>query len=170
MADAWLSDVGIRVTDLERSIAFYTDLLDLEELGRVVDKDSGYVLFRDRRSGQRLELNWYAESSPFWAPYVPGEGLDHIEVRVRNLPEMLQRLGERGIGPVTKKLWVNAVAVQRLKLDPEAAQEMEKEVWTSSSGPRVIFRAAYIPDPDGNMIALYDHPEESWDGPIPDHY
>jgi catechol 2,3-dioxygenase-like lactoylglutathione lyase family enzyme len=170
MADTWLSDVGIRVTDFERSIAFYTTLLDLEELKRVADSEAAYVLFRDRRSGQRLELNWYAVSNPFWTPYVPGEGLDHIEVRVRSLPEMLHRLREMGIMPVTRKLWVNAAAVQARKSDPEAVKEMEQDVWTSVSGDRVAFRVAYISDPDGNMIALYDHPEEPWDGPIPDHY
>jgi len=170
MADSWLGDFGLRVTNFEKSIEFYTKLLDLEELKRVADSEAAYVLFRDRRSGQRIELNWYAETSPFWTPYVPGEGLDHIEVRVRNLPDMLQQLRERGIVPVTKKLWVNAAAVQRLRPDPEWAAEMEKDVWMGSSGNRISFRAAYIPDPDGNMICLYDHPEEPWDGPIPDHY
>lgn len=80
MADAWLGNFGIRVTNFEKSIEFYTHLLDLEELKRVVEAEYAYVLLRDRRSGQRLELNWYAPSSPFWAPYVPGEGLDHLEV------------------------------------------------------------------------------------------
>lgn len=79
---------------------------------------------------------------------------------------MVQRLRKIGIVPVTQKLWVNATAVQRLKTDPEAAREMVQEIWVTPSGHRV----AYIPDPDGNMIALYDHPEERFDGPIPDGY
>jgi catechol 2,3-dioxygenase-like lactoylglutathione lyase family enzyme len=166
MSDTWLGDFGIRVTNLERSITFYTELLDLEELKRVVDKDSGYVLFRDRRSGQRLELNWYPETSPFWAPYVPGEGLDHLEVRVRDVPSLLDRLRPKGITPVNRKLFVNQTAVERLRSDPEWAQAMKEDVWVTSAGHRV----AYISDPDGNLIALYDHPEEPWDGPIPDHY
>jgi hypothetical protein len=29
---------------------------------------------------------------------------------------------------------------------------------------------AYIQDPDGDFLCLYDHPEEEWEGPIPDHY
>lgn len=166
MADTWLSDVGIRVTDLERAIAFYTDLLDVVELKRVVDEDSGYVLLRDRRSGQRLELNWYREDNPFWAPFVPGEGLDHIEVRVKDVRALLERLKPRGIVPVNRHLWVNRGAVEKLRKDPEVAKFIDQEIWVTSSGHRV----AYIPDPDGNLIALYDHPEEPWDGPIPDHY
>ncbi len=89
MADASLGDFGLRVSNLERSVAFYRQFLDLEELRRVVDDESGYVLLRDRRSGQRMELNWYSEKSPFAVPYTAGEGLDHLEIRVRSVPEML---------------------------------------------------------------------------------
>src|SRR5438093_5156697 len=106
MSDLWLGDVGIRVTNLERSIEFYTKVFDLEQIDRGGDDEGKYVLFRDRRSGQRLELNWYAERSPFWTPYVSGEALDHFEVRVRSVPETLERLKKFGIAPATRKLWV----------------------------------------------------------------
>jgi catechol 2,3-dioxygenase-like lactoylglutathione lyase family enzyme len=166
VSDTWLCDAGLRVTDLARSVAFYTDLLDLVELKRVVDADSGYVLFKDRRSGQRLELNWYHESSPFWSPYTPGEGLDHLEVRVKDLPQLLERLRPKGILPVNRRLWVNAAGVQQVKSNPTQSHLLNEDVWVTSSGHRI----AYIPDPDGNLICLYDHPEEDWDAPIPDSY
>jgi catechol 2,3-dioxygenase-like lactoylglutathione lyase family enzyme len=148
MADAWLSYSGIRVTDLERSVAFYTKLLDLVEIERGTYEGGTYVLFKDRRSGQRLELNWYPPGSAFAAPYVPGEGLDHLGVRVRSVPETRERLQQLGILPATRELPSDA------------------DVWVLPSGHRVM----YIKDPDGNFVELYDHPEESWDGPIPDHY
>ncbi len=166
MADTWLCDVGIRVTDLSRSLSFYTSLLDVEILKQEADEDSAYVLLKDRRSGQRLELNYYADSSPFYAPFVVGEGLDHIEVRVRDVPELLKRLAARGIVPVNRKLWTNPRGIERARSELAASAAMEKDVWTTASGHRV----AYIPDPDGNLICLYDHPEEAWEGPIPDHY
>jgi catechol 2,3-dioxygenase-like lactoylglutathione lyase family enzyme len=166
MADTWLCDLGIRVTDLQRSIEFYTRLLDLEELKRVADDDSAYVLYRDRRSGQRIELNWYSTESPFWAPYVPGEGLDHLEVRCRDVRGVLERLRPFGIEPVNRNLWVNGPALLRIQSDPNLARLMSEEVWTTSTGHRI----AYIADPDGNLVCLYDHPEEDWDGPIPNHY
>src|SRR5437773_10814535 len=96
MHDLWLGDVGIRVTNLEKSIDFYTKVFDLEEIDRGGDDEGTYVLFKDRHSGQRLELNWYAESNPFWAPYVVGGWLDHFEVRVRSVAGQLagsQRTG-----------------------------------------------------------------------------
>lgn len=166
MADTWLCDTGIRVTDLERSIEFYTSLLDLEELTRASDDDSAYVLFRDRRSGQRLELNWYSEKSPFYAPFTPGEGLDHLEVRCRRVSDVLARLRTKGIFPVNRRLWVNAAGVEAVKARPEEAKFLDQEVWVSSKGHSI----AYVPDPDGNLVCLYDHPEEDFDGPIPDHY
>jgi catechol 2,3-dioxygenase-like lactoylglutathione lyase family enzyme len=166
MADLWLGDFGLRVTDFEKSIAFYTKLLDLEELVRRESEDSKYVLFRDRRSGQRMELNWYSESSPFWTPYVAGEGLDHLEVRVKDLPEMLKRLEELGIPLATRKLWKNKEAIEKIRKGPQQAKELEQDVWVTSTGHKIV----YIQDPDENFLCLYDHPEEKWDGPTPDHY
>jgi catechol 2,3-dioxygenase-like lactoylglutathione lyase family enzyme len=166
MPDSWLCDAGLRVTDLARSLRFYHSLLDLDELKREESPEQAYVLLRDRRSGQRLELNWYSEASPFWSPYAPGEGLDHLEVRVRDLPQFLERLAALGIRPVNRTLWTNGPVVERLRGDPASRAELELEVWTTDSGHRI----AYVADPDGNLLCLYDHPEEPWDGPIPDHY
>jgi catechol 2,3-dioxygenase-like lactoylglutathione lyase family enzyme len=166
MGDTWLCDFGLRVTDLAKSTEFYTSLLDLEELKRVVQPDYAYVLFRDRRSGQRLELNWYAEGSPFATPYSPGDGLDHIEVRVRDLPAMLEKLAARGIHPATRKFGQTPTAMERKKAEPKEWGFLDDDVWVSDSGHHI----AYIQDPDGNFICLYDHPEEAWEGPIPDHY
>ena len=166
MSDLWLGDVGIRVTDLARSLKFYTEVLGLEEIQRAGDEDSTYVLLRDRHSGQRLELNWYAESSPFAAPYTLGEALDHFEVRVMSVPEVLERLRALGMQPATRTLWANRRVVEELRKDPKMAELMEKDMWTSKSGHRIV----YVQDPDGIFLCLYDHPEEPWGGPIPDHY
>jgi len=148
MADSWLSYFGIRVTNLDRSVEFYTKVLDLVELKRVAHAEGAYILFKDRRSGQRLELNWYAPGSEFATPYVPGEGLDHIGIRVRSVPETQERLKKLGIEPATREL------------------PSDEDVWVLSNGHRVM----YIKDPDGNFLELYDAPEQPWDGPIPDHY
>jgi catechol 2,3-dioxygenase-like lactoylglutathione lyase family enzyme len=166
VADTWLCDAGLRVTNLERSVRFYTTLLDLVELQRVADDESAYVLFKDRRSGQRLELNWYSEKSPFYTPFVAGEGLDHVEVRCRSVAGVLARLKPLGVEPLNRKLWVNPVAVARLRASPAEAEMLDKDVWVSSSGHTI----AYVADPDGNLICLYDHPEEDFDAPIPEHY
>ena len=155
MTTMWINYFGIRVTDLTRSIAFYTRVFDLVAIARGGNDIQKYVLFKDKMSGQRIELNWYGRQSEFATPYVPGEGLDHIGVRVKSLADTLERLGAMGILPATKELGA---------LDHQGRPKNE-DIWVNSSGHRI----AYINDPDGNFIELYDHPEEPW-GPIPDGY
>ena len=170
MGDAWLGDFGLRVTNLDRSIAFYRQFLDLEELRRVVSDESGYVLLRHRRSGQRMEFNWYSEKSPYWVPYTIGEGLDHLEIRVRSVPEMLERVKKLGIPIATPKLWNREKVARDFAGDTELQSAMEDEVWSSPPDHPHRFRVFYIQDPDGIFLCMYDHPDEAWDGPIPDHY
>ncbi len=72
--------------------------------------------------------------------------MDHFEVRVKNVPETLERLKMLGVLPATRKLWVNRKTVAKLKDDPKFEKLVQEDVW------------------------LHDHPEEPWEGPIPDHY
>lgn len=50
MADLWLGDFGLRVTDFERSIRFYTSLFDFEELVREDYGYGKYILLRPKES------------------------------------------------------------------------------------------------------------------------
>jgi lactoylglutathione lyase len=133
----YLSYFGIRVTNLDRSLRFYTTLFGLTEVARGDNTPMGkgvYVLLRDPWSGQKLELNWYPQGSEFATPYQPGEGLDHLAFRVDELPRFLdelRRAGVEGTGGVADHVLPGGV------------------------------RVAYVRDPDGNWIELYDHPSES---------
>lgn len=136
----YLSYIGIRVTNLEKSLKFYADLFGLEEVARGdnCNRAGGvYVLLRDKRSGQKLELNWYPEGSPYGTPYSLGEGLDHIAFRVENVTEMLRELATKGI---------EAVRI------PSSLAEQPGARPTDYSA-----RVAYVKDPDGNWVELYSH-------------
>lgn len=88
---------GIRVTDLERSVAFYTGVLRLREVRRGRMRHGGlWVLLVDPRTRQRLELNYYPPGSPYAVPFVPGEGLDHLGFRVEDPAAEVRRLRARG--------------------------------------------------------------------------
>ncbi len=143
----YLSYVGIRATNLERSVKFYSELFGLKEVTRGDNTPIGggiYVLLKDQRSGQKLELNWYPSTSRYNFPYTPGEGLDHIAFRVNSVKETVTELMTKGV----------QVA------DPSASHTP-----VGSEGYHVV----YIRDPDGNWIELYDHPEPI--GPsIPEGY
>ncbi|MCL4519375.1 MAG: VOC family protein [Thaumarchaeota archaeon] len=91
---------GIRVTDLERSQKFYTELLGLRKRREGKMHHGGrWVLLEDARSHQRLELNWYPSDSPYSTPYVLGEGLDHIGFKVQNAGKTFRNLVSKGAVP-----------------------------------------------------------------------
>jgi len=140
----YLSYCGIRVLDLDRSLKFYTELFGLREVARGDHQKYGagiYVLLRDRKSGQKLELNWYPESSPHAVPYAPGEGLDHIAFVVDDLKTAYKELIAKGAKPTN--------------INP------------SSTGGWL----AYVKDPDENWIEIYQHdPKKSPEATIPEGY
>ena len=93
----FLDYAGIRVTQLRKSVRFFTKGLGLVELRRGTMGHGGvWVLLGDRVSHQQLELNWYPKGSKYATPFIPGEGLDHLGVRVRSVEAAGRRL--RAVG------------------------------------------------------------------------
>jgi lactoylglutathione lyase len=118
--------VGIRVTNLQKSIDFYTKLLGMKIAGRgKIEQTKGEtVALQSEEGGFILELNYYEKDSPYNTPYAAGEGLDHLAFKVENLDKALEE---------TRK------AEYRVILEMKA-----------NGG-----RWAYIEDPDGNWIELF---------------
>jgi len=90
--------VGIRVTNLQRSIDFYTKVLGMKVKGRgKVDQTKGETVgLESEKDGFSLELNFYEKDSPFNTKYVVGEGLDHLAFNVDNLDEALEEARKAG--------------------------------------------------------------------------
>jgi catechol 2,3-dioxygenase-like lactoylglutathione lyase family enzyme len=101
----FLDYAGLRVTQLPKAVKFYTSGLGLVERSRGRMSHGGvWVLLQDPRSQQRLELNWYPRKSRFFSPFVPGEGLDHLGVRVNDIKaagERLERAGATKVDEIT---------------------------------------------------------------------
>jgi lactoylglutathione lyase len=118
--------VGIRVTNLQKSIDFYTKILGMKVTGRgKVEQTKGETVgLESEKGGFNLELNHYEKESPYNTKYVVGEGLDHLAFKVDNLGKALEEAKRAG---------------HRTILEVE-----------SGGG-----RWAYIEDPDGIWIELF---------------
>jgi catechol 2,3-dioxygenase-like lactoylglutathione lyase family enzyme len=125
-------------------LKFYTELFGLKEVARGDHRKHGagiYVLLRDAKSGQKLELNWYPKESVHATAYAPGEGLDHIAFVVDDLRAAYKEFLAKGAQPTN--------------IDP------------SNTGGWL----AYIKDPDDNWIELYQHdPTKQIGDSIPEGY
>ncbi|MEM3671062.1 MAG: VOC family protein [Thermoprotei archaeon] len=124
--------VGIRVRSLERSLLFYKEGLGLVEITRGSMSHGGvFVELEDPTTHQRLELNWYPEGSAYDAPYLAGEGLDHLGFDVDDVEKTIGRLVSLG-GKVAVKPWVER----------------------GDSGRYLI---GFVEDPDGIWVEVAEH-------------
>jgi catechol 2,3-dioxygenase-like lactoylglutathione lyase family enzyme len=109
----FLDYAGIRVTNLARSVRFFTKGVGLVELRRGKMQHGGiWVLLGDRTSHQQVELNWYPRGSRYATPYVSGEGFDHFGVRVENLKVAGRRLRAAGARKVDEIRWRGKVVLE----------------------------------------------------------
>ena len=118
--------VGIRVTNLQKSIDFYTKLLGMKVAGRSkVEQTKGETVgLHSEKDGFMLELNYYERNSPYNTEYTVGEGLDHLAFKVDNLDKALDEARKAGHRTIL-------------------------EIKANGS------RWAYIEDPDGIWIELF---------------
>jgi lactoylglutathione lyase len=85
-----------RVTDLDRSIAFY-EKLGMEEIGRIPIRDEAINVFMGLPGdGPRLELTYNFGREE---PYEIGTGYGHIAITVPDVDAALERLASVGIEP-----------------------------------------------------------------------
>jgi catechol 2,3-dioxygenase-like lactoylglutathione lyase family enzyme len=113
---------GLRVTNLDRSLRFYTRALGLRIVQRGDTRSWGgglWVRLEDPRSHRPIELNWYPKGSRFHEPYRGGTALDHLDftlgvaarAELERVYRRLLRLGGRptGLEPATTEGWMASV-------------------------------------------------------------
>jgi len=120
-----------RITDIDRSVAFY-EALGFEERRRLPIRDEAVNVFMglpDDGEEPRLELtyNFGVDS------YELGTGYGHIAITTPDLDATLARLAEQGIEP-------------------------ERPPYTVREGGN---RLTFVRDPDGYRIELIERPEAS---------
>lgn len=118
--------VGIRVSNLRKSIDFYTKVLGMTLAGRSkCEQTKGETAgLQSEKDGFVLELNYYEKTSPYCTEYKIGEGLDHLAFKVDDLDKALEEAKKAGHR-----------AVLEIKADNS--------------------RWAYIEDPNGIWVELF---------------
>ena len=116
---------NFNVLDLERSMAFYEEALDLREVRRITDESFVIVYLGAGQTDFTLELTWLRERT---RPYDLGDGYGHLAVSVADLDAEHARLTAEGLSPLP---------VKELAL-----------------GARVVGRFFFIVDPDGYRIEV----------------
>ena len=115
---------GIRVSNLERSIKFYSEILGMEIVHRGTMPHGGkFAHLKNPGSSQMLELNWYPKGNKFYTRYTRGEELDHLAFVVDNVEKSYQWLITKGV---------------KAAISPEKSEGTE----------------VYVKDPDGIWIEL----------------
>jgi catechol 2,3-dioxygenase-like lactoylglutathione lyase family enzyme len=128
--------VGIRVTNLQRSLRFYTQVLGSRETVRGDFRKYGRgirVGTHDPRSKVKLDINWYPPKSKYGSRYRPGDALDH---------------GGFDIGSATSRK-LGQVYERLLRAGARLTS-----VTPGSTGGRM----ACVQDPDGNWIEVVRMP------------
>ena len=97
---------GIHVSNLERSVRFYTKELGMELMFKGLIKETGgkVAWLRTKGSKQILELNWY----PKRYKYGGKSGLDHLCFEVKDADGEYRRLSKKykgAIPPFDEGMW-----------------------------------------------------------------
>ncbi|KJF83202.1 lactoylglutathione lyase [Photobacterium angustum] len=90
----------IRVLDLDASLKFYKEALDLEIAERLDFEGFSLVYLRNEENDMELELTWNEGTEE---PYTHGTGYGHIAVAVDNLEAEHAKLTECGYTPLEIK-------------------------------------------------------------------
>jgi catechol 2,3-dioxygenase-like lactoylglutathione lyase family enzyme len=140
-----IDHVGITVRELERSLAFYRDLLGLRVIEISGDQDVGQIVGipgarvkiadLDAGDGRVLELLEYVAARGDDVPQRPNAaGCPHVALQVHDIPTVLQRLARAGHNPDGEPTTITgAIAFE---------------------GATVV----YLRDPDGAVIELVQRP------------
>jgi lactoylglutathione lyase len=117
----------IRVLDLEKSLKFYADVLDLHESHRLDFPDFALVYVRNRENDVEIELTLNKGRTE---PYTHGTGYGHVGVVVADAAASHASLVAKGY-------------------EPAPVKEFKR-------GDELLARFFFIQDPDGYKIELLE--------------
>ena len=119
--------VAITVEDMERSVAFYSELLGFTILGQLMLNDNTFKIVYLRSGGASIELFAFKEKGKAVRVGAPDTdlGFKHVALRTDDVDGVTRRLKENGVTYTTEP--------------------------TDATGD---VRLAFFRDPDGNLLEL----------------
>ena len=117
---------GIEIRDLERSIKFYTENLNMKLVRRskIPETNGEIAELRSPDGHQLLELNWYAGHNR----YRSGDELDHLAFDVEDVDKALAQLKAQGVEVAMEPFDEGEGRLAFVK-DPDG-------IWIELTGPR----------------------------------
>jgi catechol 2,3-dioxygenase-like lactoylglutathione lyase family enzyme len=143
-----LAHTGFTVRDLDRSLAFYRDVLGMEivfeqeKRGGYLAEIVGYADAHVRMAhlqfpggGHRVELFQYLHPTPRGEPGEPRDvGITHVCLAVPDIDALFERVVAAGASPLSEPVLVD-------------------------TGANAGGRGVYVRDPDGTLLELFQPPE-----------
>jgi lactoylglutathione lyase len=121
-----LGHIGIKVKDIDKSLAFYTETMGLPEMFRL-HRDDGRVWLVYLRITDDQYLEIFPEAAQDRAPGPDANGINHFCLIVENIEEIVRQLSDKGVP---------------LHLPLKTGADNNRQAW--------------ILDPDGNRIELME--------------
>ncbi len=128
-----LTHTSIRTSNIERSIDFYTRLMELKLMGRheIPQNDAEIAFLQDPgKKGSSLELTFYHNQRNFSQPDYEDRLFDHIAIEIRDMEKTISILRREKV-------------------------TITDEPFRLRAGGSLI---AFIEDPDGTLIELIERP------------
>lgn len=124
-----LEHVSVRTSDMDRSVAFYTELLGMTFVrSKEIPQWNAAVAFLASDNGNLLELLWYRDQTRFEVPQLEAAVFDHLSFAVEDVDAVIEECRKRDV----------PILDEPFRLAPGGS------------------KLAFILDPDGTRIELIE--------------
>lgn len=90
-----IGHIGIKVKNIEKSLAFYTEILGFPEMFRLHREGRLWLVYLRITDQQYLEI--FPEAAQDRAPDAESNGINHLCLTVNNIESVVRQLSDKGV-------------------------------------------------------------------------